>query len=78
MQHVGVVHAVAAGQRGSDQRQYLVSVLARPGALPRSHVPVNEFRQGQTQGQGVRKEQPSIGHQAGVVEGNSDAVGVVA
>ena len=78
MQHVGVVHAVAASQRGGDQRQHLVSVLARPGALPRSHVPVNEFRQGQTQGQGGRKKQPGVGHLAGVVEGNSDSVGVVA
>ena len=35
-QHVGVVYAVAASQSGCHQGQYLVPVLARPGASPRS------------------------------------------
>ena len=36
----------------------------------------DEFTQAQVQGKGDRKEQPGIGHQAVVVEGDSDAVGL--
>ena len=39
---------------------------------------VNEFTQAHVLGQGGRKEQPSIVDQAVVVEGDVDAVGVVA
>ena len=38
---------------------------------------VNQFTQTQVLGQRDRKEQPSIGHQAAVVEGDLDAVGMV-
>ena len=38
---------------------------------------VNQFTQTQALGEGDRKEQPGIGHQAVVVEGDLDAVGVV-
>ena len=37
---------------------------------------VDEFMQTQVLGEGGRKEQPSIGHQAVVVERDLDAVGV--
>ena len=43
--------------------------FARPGAAE-VNVVVDEF----TQSEGDRKEQPSIGHQAVVVEGDVDAV----
>ena len=39
---------------------------------------VNEFTQAHALGEGGRKEQPSIVDQAVVVEGDLDAVGVVA
>ena len=39
---------------------------------------VDEFPQAQVLGEGHRKEQPSVGHQAAVVEGDLDPVGVVA
>ena len=39
---------------------------------------VNQFTQTQALGEGDRKEQPGIGHQAGVVKGDLDSVGVVA
>ena len=51
--------------------------FARPGALTQVQVMVNQFTQTQVLGQRDRKEQPSIGHQAAVVEGDLDAVGVV-
>ena len=38
---------------------------------------VNGFPQTQVLGEGHRKEQPSIGHQAVVVEGDLNAVGVL-
>ena len=38
---------------------------------------VDEFTQSQVLGEGDRKEQPSIGHQAVVVEGDVDAVGLL-
>ena len=41
-------------------------------------VMVDEFPQAQVPGESGRKDQPSIGHQAVVVEGDADAVGVVA
>ena len=41
-------------------------------------APVNQFTQAEMLGQGGRQEQPGIGHQAVVVEGDADAVGVVA
>ena len=39
---------------------------------------VNEFPQAQMPGEGGRQEQTGIGHQAAVVEGDLDPVGVVA
>ena len=38
---------------------------------------VDEFMQTQVLGEGDRKKQPSIGHQAVVVERDLDAVGVL-
>ena len=52
--------------------------LARPGGAAQVKVPVNQLGQSQVQGQGGRQEQPGIGHQAVVVKGDVDAVGVVA
>ena len=52
----------------------LSPVLASPGAL---EVMVYEFPQTQVLGEGGRQEQAGIGHQAVVVEGDLDAVGVV-
>ena len=51
-------------------------------ALPRGaaevEVTVYEFPQAQVLGEGGRQEQAGIGHQAVIVEGDTDAVGVVA
>ena len=77
-QHVGVVYAVAASQSGCHQGSSILSpVLARPGASPRSTWVVDELAQTQTPGQGDRQDQPGIGYQAGIVEGDLDAVRVV-
>ena len=76
-QHVGVVDAVAASQRGGHQRQHFVARVRPPGRISEVNVVVDEFTQSQVLGEGDRKEQPSIGHQAVVVEGDLDAVGVV-
>ena len=76
-QHVGVVNAVAARQRRRHQGQHLVARVRPPRRIVQVQVMVNQFTQTQVLGQRDRKEQPSIGHQAAVVEGDLDAVGVV-
>ena len=48
-----------------------------PGTISEVNVAVDEFPQAQVLGEGHRKEQPSIGHQAVVVEGDLNAVGVL-
>ena len=76
-QHVGVVNAVAARQRGCHQGQHLVARVRPPRRIAQVEVMVNQFTQTQALGEGDRKEQPGIGHQAVVVEGDLDAVGMV-
>ena len=76
-QRVGVVNAVAARQRRRHQGQHLVARIRPPRRIAQVQVMVNQFTQTQVLGQRDRKEQPSIGHQAAVVEGDLDAVGVV-
>ena len=77
-QRIGVVDAVAARQRRRNQSHHLVAGVGPPRGIAEVEVLPDEFGQAEMQGQGGRKDQPSIGHQAGVVEGDADAVGVVA
>ena len=76
-QHVGVVNAVATSQRGCHQGQHLVSRVRPPRRISKVNMVVDEFTQTQVLGQGDRKDQPCIGHQAVVVEGDLNAVGMV-
>ena len=76
-QHVSVVNAVAARQRRRHQGQHLVARVRPPRRIAQVQVMVNQFTQTQVLGQRDRKEQPSIGHQAAVVKGDLDAVGMV-
>ena len=76
-QHVGVVNAVAPSQRRRNQGQHLVSGVRPPRRSSEVNVTVDAFTHTQELGEGYRKEQPSIGHQAVVVEGDLDAVGVL-
>ena len=69
---------LAACQRGSDQRHHLVAGVRPPGGIAQVEALPDEFRQAEMPGQGGRKDQPGIGHQAVIVEGDADAVGVVA
>ena len=77
-QRIGVVDAVAASQRGSNQGHQLVSRVRPPRRIPQVNVVVDQFTQTQVLGQGGRKEQPGIGHQAVIIEGDLDAVRVIA
>ena len=74
---LGVVNAVAPSQRRRDQGQHLVARVRPPRRSSEVNVLVDEFTQTQVLGEGDRKEQPSIGHQAVVVEGDLDTVGVL-
>ena len=77
-QRIGIVDAVAARQRRGDQGHYLVAGVGSAWGPAQVQMPVNQLGQAQVLGQGGRKEQPGIVDQAVVVEGNLDAVGVVA
>ena len=77
-QHIGVVNAVAPSQRGGHQRHHLVARVRPARGAAKVEMVVDQFGQAQAPGQGGRKDQPGIGHQAVIVEGDADAVGVVA
>ena len=76
-QCIGVVDEVAASQRGGDQRQQFVPRVRPPRRPAEVEVMVDEFPQAQVPGEGGRQEQAGIGHQAAVVKGDADAVGIV-
>ena len=76
-QRVGVVDAVAAHQRRRHQGQQLVAGIRPTRRSSQINVVVDEFTQTQALGQSDRKDQPGIGHQAVVIEGDLDAVGMV-
>ena len=76
-QPVGVVNAVAASQSGGHQRQQLVAGVGPSGGIAQVNVAVRQFIQAQAQGQSGRQNQPGVGYQAMVVEGDADAVRVV-
>ena len=63
---------------GGHQGQHLVSRVRPPLRISEVNVVVDELTQTQVLGEGDRKEQPSIVHQAVVVKGDLDVVGVVA
>ena len=77
-QRIGVVDAIDAGQGGSHQRHQLVAGVGPPRGITQVEALLDEFGQAEMPGQGGRKEQAGVGHQAVVVEGDLDAVRVVA
>ena len=76
-QRISVIDAVAAGQRGGDQRQHLVPRVGPPRRAAEVEVTVDEFPQAQVSGEGARQEQAGIGHQAVVAKDDVDTVGGV-
>ena len=77
-QRVCVVDAVAASQRGGDQRHYLVAGVGPPRRI--TQVQALLYQLGKYRGAGPRWPEGvarTLGHQAVVVEGDLDAVGVV-
>ena len=69
--------ALSARQRRGYQRHHLVAGVGSAWGATQVQVPVNQLRQAQMPAQRGWQDQPSIGHQAVVVEGDLDAVGVV-
>ena len=72
-QRIGVIDAVPADQGGHHQGQQLVARVGPARRISQVNVVVHEFTQTQVLGEGGRKEQPSIGHQAVIVEGRANA-----
>ena len=77
-QRIGVVDAVAARQRRSNQSHHLVAGVGPPRRAAEIEVIVYESPQAQVLGEGGRQDQPGIGHQAVVVKDDANTVGVVA
>ena len=65
-------------RRGGHQRHHLVAGVGPAWGPAQVQVPVNQLGQAQVQGQRGGKNQPGIVDQAVVVEGDVDAVGLVA
>ena len=76
-QRVGVVNAVTTGQRRRHQRQQLVSCIGMTRRISQINAALHQLAQSQMMGQRDRQDQPSIGHQAMIVEGDLDAVGLL-
>ena len=80
-QRIGVVNVRlrrTTGQGRRHQRQHLVARIGPTWRISQINVMVNQLGQAQVMGQGDRKQQPRIGHQAVVVEGDMDAVRLLA
>ena len=75
-QRSGVVDALAARERRGDQGQQLVAGVRPPRRVTEVEVAVGELLQTEMLGERGREEQPRIGHQAVVVEGDVYPVGV--
>ena len=75
---MGVVDADAASQRRRHQRHHLVAGVGSAWGATQVQVPVNQFGQAQMPAQRGWQDQPSICHQAVVVKGDLDVVGVLA
>jgi len=73
-QRVGVVDAVATGQRRGHQGQHLVSRIRPARCISQVNTALHQLAQPQMMGQSGRKQQSRIGYQAVVVEGGADAV----
>ena len=58
--------------------EILIAGIGSAWRIAQVQAPVNQLGQTQVQGEGGRKDQPGIGHQAMIVEGDADAVGLVA
>ena len=70
-----VVDALAARERRGDQGQQLVAGVRPPRRVTEVEVAVGELLQTEMLGERGREEQPRIGHQAVVVEGDLYPVG---
>ena len=77
-QRISVVDAVATGQSGGHQRHQFVAGVGPAREISQVNVKVHQFAQTQAQGQGGRQDQPGVGHQAVIIEGDTDAVWMVA
>ena len=80
-QRIGVVDAIAASQRGGDQRHHLVAGV-RPAFCMRrrgrSALLSTSWERPRCRAKVDWQQQAGIGHQAVIVKGDLDAVGVVA
>ncbi len=77
-QHIGVIDAVAAGQRRVDEGHRLVADIGASRCIAEIDVLVEELTQPEVLGQCRRQHQAGVGHQTLVVEGHVETVETVA
>jgi hypothetical protein len=77
-QHVGIIDAVAAGQRRVDERHRLVADIGTSRRIAEMNVLVEELAQSEMLGQRRRQHQARVGHQMLVVEVHVETVETVA
>ena len=65
-------------KRGAEASSVIILSPVWGRRIAQVKVLPDQFRQAEMLGQGVRKEQAGMGHQAVIVEGNADAVRLVA
>ena len=76
-QRVGIVNAVPTGLRRGYQHQQIVSPIGPTRSISQIDMAVHRLALPQVVGQGDRQKQPRIGHQAVIVKGDMDAVGLL-
>ena len=77
-QRISVVDAVSPSQCRGHQRQHLVASVGSPRGPAQVNMVVYQLTQSQMMGQRDRQDQPSIGHQTVIIEGDMDAVRIAA
>ena len=76
-QHVGIVDAVTTGQHRRHQGQHLVPRVGSARDTTQVNMAIHQLAQTQVMGQRDRQKQSGVGHQAVIVEGDLDAVGLL-
>ena len=77
-QRVGIINAITTSQGRRHQRQQLISPIGPIRRISQVNVVVHQIPQSQMMGQSNRQDQAGVGHQAMIIEGDLDAVRLVA
>ncbi len=68
---------MTASQGRGHHCQQFVAGIGPAGGVTQIEVPLNHFTQTQAEGKAGGQQQPCIGHQAVIIKGDIDAIGVL-